>query len=104
VWPVFLRFRGGKGVATAAGVFLALLPVPTLFAAGVFALVLALTRYVSLGSLLGAIALIGGALLRREPPPLSAVAVLAGILIFYKHRSNIARLMRGEEQAIGRRN
>jgi glycerol-3-phosphate acyltransferase PlsY len=102
IWSVFLKFRGGKGVATAAGVFLALLPEPTLFAVGVFTLVLLFTRYVSLGSILAAVTLVTYTWLRNEPLLLSVLATVAGLLIIFRHRSNIVKLIRGEENRFGK--
>lgn len=101
---VFLRFRGGgKGVATAAGVFLALTPLPLLGALGVFGVAVAATRMVSVGSILAALALpaleyraVGAA------PAFVASIAVAGFVVF-THRSNIARLMAGTEPRLGRR-
>ncbi len=96
VFSPFLRFRGGKGVATAAGAFFYLLP--SLAWAGVtaFALVLAFFRYVSLASLSAALAVALTALL-AAPPAHSLFAVSAAALLFWTHRENIRRLIRGEE-------
>ncbi|MCC6927375.1 MAG: glycerol-3-phosphate 1-O-acyltransferase PlsY [Gemmatimonadaceae bacterium] len=94
---------GGKGVATAAGVFAALAPLPFLAAFLTFLVVVAATRYVSLGSMLGAAALATTVLVREGPAsPLSAVALVVAIFVFWTHRTNIARLMRGEESRLGR--
>lgn len=101
--PVFLLWRGGgKGVATAAGVFLGLALVPTLIALGVFAAAVGLTRYVSLGSLLAAVTLPLVTLLSRgvHAPVFVASAVVGGFVI-WTHRANIGRLRRGDERRIG---
>jgi glycerol-3-phosphate acyltransferase PlsY len=97
IWTVFLRFRGGKGVATSAGVFAALLPVPTLFAVVVFALATALTKHISLGSISGALILPVAAVLLHEPRPLAAMAALVSLLILLKHIPNMKRLLEGKE-------
>ena len=101
-FPVWLRFRGGKGVATAAGVFLALCPKALLAALILFALVVWYSRYVSLGSLVAAAAIPLLVYLLWAPhfaPPI--IVTLGGIaialLVIYQHRANIGRLIRGEE-------
>lgn len=103
VYPVWLRFRGGKGVATALGVFLALLPAVVLPAVGVFALVVLVTRFVSLASILAAATLpIFGILLSpdRSPLYLGGLCFIA-LLVVLKHHANIARLLAGRESRFG---
>jgi glycerol-3-phosphate acyltransferase PlsY len=104
VYSVFVRFRGGKGVATAAGVVLALAPIPLLISFAIWAVVLKATGYVSLGSMLGAIAFpIGAATLGTANPYVLPVGcVLAGFIVF-THRTNIRRLLAGTENRFGRR-
>ncbi len=105
VFPVWLRFHGGKGVATALGVFLAIAPLAVLIAFVVFAAVVLLSRYVSLASVCGAAALLLADLLlfgSRQTPFLRAVVVLVPLLIILKHRANIVRLMRGTESRFGK--
>jgi len=106
VWPLWLRFRGGKGVATLTGVFLVLAPGPLLAAAGAMALAVLLTRRMSVGSLVLAAALpVAVRLLDPEstaarlPALLLALACLA--LACYTHRANIRRLLAGEEPPLG---
>lgn len=96
-FSVFLGFQGGKGVATSAGVFLALLPEATLIAAIVFGITVWSTRMVSLGSILAAITLTIVALLSPVSFTLHAIVVLVATLVIWKHRSNIGRILRGEE-------
>lgn len=94
---VFLKFRGGKGVATAGGVFLGLCPLPTLIAAAVFVMVVALTRMVSAGSITAAAVLVIAIHVLPYGWPLRAIATLIALLVVVKHRSNIQRILRGEE-------
>ncbi len=102
IWPVWLGFRGGKGVAAAAGAFAVIAPWATGVATLVFAVCLGLTRYVSVGSLLGAIALAIAALALGEPAAIVASAGAAATLIIWRHRENIARLRRGTELRVDR--
>jgi acyl phosphate:glycerol-3-phosphate acyltransferase len=104
VRPVFLWGKGGgKGVATASGVFTALAPIPALCAMVSFVIVVAMTRYVSLGSLIGAVVLPVAVLLQqRAVTPFVIVSVAVGAFVFWTHRENIGRLRRGEERRVGR--
>jgi glycerol-3-phosphate acyltransferase PlsY len=104
IFPVWLRFRGGKGVATGVGVFLMLAPIAVALAAVVFVVVVAWTRYVSLGSILAAVAIPFFVLLQNAfiPPvaplaPLLSATVVGAALIVFAHRENIGRLVRGDE-------
>ena len=104
IFPVWLRFRGGKGVATGAGVFLMLHPTVVLFAGVVFIVVVVLTRYVSLGSIIGAATIplsiwLLHAFVRRElsVAPMLACATAGALLIIFAHRGNITRLVNGTE-------
>jgi acyl phosphate:glycerol-3-phosphate acyltransferase len=103
VRPIFLFGKGGgKGVATTGGVFLALAWLPTVIAAGIFALVVIATRFVSLGSLAAAVALpIGIGFSKGFNSTLFAVSALIGVFVFWAHRANIARLKRGVEPKFG---
>ena len=105
VRPIYLKFgRGGKGVATAAGVFLALAPIQTLLTLVIFAVVMLSSGYVSLGSLISATmlpVLLGVTVGVRSP--LFAVSVLLAVFVFWTHRANIARLRKGEEHRFGRK-
>lgn len=101
-FPIWLRFRGGKGVATAAGVFLSLCPSALLAALILFLLVVGFWRYVSLGSVAAAAAAPLLIYLLWAPhfaPPESVTltALAIATLVIYKHRANIVRLSRGEE-------
>lgn len=96
-FSLFLRFRGGKGVATSAGVFLGLALYPTLVAAAAFALVLAATRMVSAGSIVAALSLVIAAQLFPLALPVRVLATGVALLVIVKHRTNIRRILRGEE-------
>jgi glycerol-3-phosphate acyltransferase PlsY len=95
-FPVWLRFRGGKGVATAAGVVVALTPTVAAIAIGVFILVVLATRYVSLGSMLGAIAAAPAAYLLGYVQAAELYLLLA-LIIALKHAGNLRRLAQGTE-------
>ncbi|MEW5724303.1 MAG: glycerol-3-phosphate acyltransferase, partial [Thermodesulfobacteriota bacterium] len=97
VFSPFLGFKGGKGVATALGVFLGLTPLSVLPAVVVFVAVTALTGYISAGSLSGAAVVPLAALCLSEPPRILVLTVVLAAVIFLRHRENIARLRRGEE-------
>lgn len=103
VKPIFLLGKGGgKGVATASGVFLALAPIPALCAVGAFVITVAASRYVSLGSLVGAIVLpVAIAVQARGATPMLFVSAAVSAFVFWTHRDNIGRLMRGEERRVG---
>ena len=93
----WLRFRGGKGIATSAGVLVSLLPIAFGFALITFLVVLAFTSYVSLASLVAALILPFAAWLTQSNPRLVWLAAVLAALAFYKHRSNIRRLIAGKE-------
>lgn len=106
IFPVWLRFRGGKGVATGVGVFLMLAPIAVALAAVVFFVVVAWTRYVSLGSILAAVAIPLFVLLQNafiSPveflAPVMSTAIAGAALIVFAHRENIRRLIRGTESS-----
>ena len=103
VFPVYVGFRGGKGVATAAGMLLATAPWPMACAAGVFLVTVLLSGFVSLGSMLGAVcvpvlvAVFGRHGVGSYPPLLLGLAAALPLFIFFTHRKNIVRLARGTE-------
>jgi glycerol-3-phosphate acyltransferase PlsY len=100
IYPVWLRFHGGKGVATACGVFWMLAPLATAIAATVFVLVVWITRYVSLGSIVATMVLPPLAMFTDKSVPVVIGAGLAALLIVQRHRANLARLMEGSERRI----
>jgi glycerol-3-phosphate acyltransferase PlsY len=104
VFPVWLRFKGGKGVATALGVFCVLFPKAILISLPIFIVVVALTRYVSLGSILGAIAFPVAAYFIEKPDHLSlALTSAVALIVVAKHHQNISRLFSGTENRFGAR-
>jgi acyl phosphate:glycerol-3-phosphate acyltransferase len=97
LFSLFLRFSGGKGVATAFGVFVILIPAAAASSAVVFGVTAYSTRYVSLASMLAALALPGFAWACDYPAPIVAAAALVAALIVVRHRGNLSRLYRGKE-------
>ncbi len=105
-WPVYLRFKGGKGVATSAGVLIGIAPAAVLIGALCWGVICALSRYVSLASIAAAVAvpLAGWILyLPARGPLLPGVLTLLGIVIIARHRANIRRLLNGTENRFGPR-
>ncbi len=105
VFPIWLGFRGGKGVASGLGVFLALAPLACACACGVFLAVFLLTKYVSLASILGAAAfpLFGLYFLHSRTPIVIAGFLFIPLLIIVKHHQNIRRLLSGTESRFGQK-
>jgi glycerol-3-phosphate acyltransferase PlsY len=103
IYPVWLRFHGGKGVAVAAGVFSVLTPVPTGIAASLFLLTVWVTRYVSLGSIAATVALPPVAWWAGAPRGVVATAAGIAALIVFRHRANLRRLRLGTERRMGTR-
>jgi len=105
VFPIYTRFRGGKGVATAAGMLAVVAPIPVGCAAGVFAIAVVASGIVSLGSILAAWTLPIASLLFAAYSPVSYPPLLFGLtfalaaFITYTHRKNISRLIGGEERS-----
>jgi len=104
-WPVYARFRGGRGVSTGLGGLLAMSPLVTLGSAVVGVVAIGLSRYVSLGSVLGAatalLLMLSFTILRWEPWPYLIYTLVAAPLIILQHRDNIARIWAGTERKLG---
>jgi len=100
IFPVWLGFRGGKGVATGAGVFLVLAPFALLCAGVLFLTIVVSTRYVSLGSMIAAAMIPVLIWLQSDSRPLLIAAVAGALLIVFAHRGNIERLAQGTESRI----
>jgi acyl phosphate:glycerol-3-phosphate acyltransferase len=101
MFPIWLRGQGGKGVATGAGAFLPLAPLPTLVSLVTFALTLALSRYVSVSSIAGTVALAVATRVTGLPPPITLAAVASAALVIWKHRGNLRRIANGTENRLG---
>jgi len=107
IWSVFSRFRGGKGVATAAGVFGALAPAAAAVSIVAWLAIVLTTRYVSLGSIVAAVllpvAVVASRALacRPQPPALIAASVAIAVIVLVTHRANIRRLRNGTENRFG---
>lgn len=105
-FPVYLKFKGGKGVATSAGVLIGVAPAAFGVGIGVFAILFALFRYVSLGSIAAAIVVPVASFLfeqaKDEPNYFTTyVLVVLGVVVIWRHRANIGRLLAGTENRIG---
>jgi glycerol-3-phosphate acyltransferase PlsY len=103
VYPCWIGFRGGKGVATACGAFAVLTPIAALCAGALFVATVWWTRYVSLGSLVASASLGPIAYLANTPGPVVFGAIVAAAIIFERHRTNLARLHAGTERRLGQR-
>jgi len=101
LYPVFLKFKGGKGIATGLGVFLSLSPLPAILSLLVFAVVVYRWRYISLGSLAATAAFPVFLALFNPPKTYIPFAIIISILIFYRHHENIGRLLAGRESRFG---
>ena len=97
VFSLFLKFKGGKGVATALGVFLALAPLAVAIAIGLFAVLMFVWRYVSLGSISAAAAMPLAVYLLGGSPTITIVTLVIALIVIVRHRENIGRLLSGTE-------
>lgn len=102
-WPVYFRFKGGKGIATTVGVMATLAFVPACIGGAIAIAAIALTRYVSVGSLLFAVALPVAMALDGHNPYEVGGAIIVAALAFLRHRSNIVKLAKGTENKLGQR-
>lgn len=96
-YPIFLRFRGGKAVACFVGAFVYIAPLALAFTIVVFLMVVALTKYISLGSIFGALAFPVAVWFTAAPAPIFAASIAAAIIVIYRHKTNMVRLKNGSE-------
>ena len=99
-FPVLLKFRGGKGIASSTGILMGLFPVPTLIGVLVFLLVVRSTRMVSLGSLVFVLGMALYAVISGQPAALALLAVSLALFAFIRHRENIRRILAGQENML----
>ena len=99
-WSLFLKFGGGMGVATSAGVFLGLVPLPTLIALAVFVAVVMWTRMVSAGSVAAAVVLTIAVFFTSEELTLRVITLAVAMLVIFRHRENIQRILGGKENRL----
>jgi glycerol-3-phosphate acyltransferase PlsY len=99
----WLKFKGGKGIATSAGVYFALAPLAAGIALGAWMVVFALGRYVSVASIAAAVALPTAVWLTKDNLFLGIVTTALGLLAIFKHRGNIQRLLKGTERRLGQK-
>ncbi len=99
-WPIFFSFKGGKGVLTSFAVILYMSPIPAILCLAIFIIIVAWTRYVSLGSVMGAICWPVLSLFFDLPALMIAIAVLMAFLIVFRHKQNIIRLLNGTEKKL----
>ncbi len=102
-FSIFTKFKGGKGVATAAGGVLVLMPVPCLIGCGAWIVTFFATRYVSLGSIMGAITVPAAGWVLVPSLPLNIVVTALGAFVIFRHRENIKRLLAGTENKFARK-
>ncbi len=98
-WPIYIGFRGGKGVATGCGIFLGMAPLSTLLVVLLWIIVLALTNIVSISSIIAVLALPGVMFLLHESPVIITIGAVLAIVTVARHHENIKRLIKGEERS-----
>ncbi len=100
-WPIYLRFKGGKGVATSLGAVISLTPIVALILLGLWIIIVGITRYISLASLAAAVLFPVFLIISHAPMAYILAGVLISAFAIYRHRSNIQRLLAGTELKIG---
>jgi glycerol-3-phosphate acyltransferase PlsY len=103
LYPVWLKFRGGKGVATSAGVFLVFEPLAVAIAGAVFAAAVFSTHYVSVGSIIGTLTLVAAVVILGSPTAVVVGVLVAALAILHRHRGNLGRLLAGTERRVWER-
>lgn len=100
-FPIFIKFKGGKGVATALGAYLAIAPVSVLLSVTVFLIIVLLTKFVSLGSMMAIASYPVWVLFLNGNKAVVVMSLVVLVLILFKHRENMQRLIRGDERKLG---
>lgn len=103
-WPIYFQFKGGKGVMTSFAVILMFSPIAALICLAVFIIIVAITRYVSLGSMVSAVLFVVIALILNEPMPMILIGTALATLIIIRHSANIKRLITGNEKKLAFKN
>jgi glycerol-3-phosphate acyltransferase PlsY len=103
IFTCWLKFKGGKGIATSCGVYFALAPLACALSLGLWILTLAVTRYVSVASIIASVGLPFAVALTQDSLVLTLCTVGVSALAIYKHKSNIQRLLNGTEHRVGRK-
>lgn len=102
-WPLYFSFKGGRGAATMLGVFLALIPIEALIVFAIVIVIIAVTRYVSLGSIIGATAIPITMLITGKPSEYFYFGLVIALVIIFQHRENIKRLLNKQESKLGQK-
>ena len=102
-WPIYFKFKGGRGVATTLGVFLGIATIPALIVFGIFLVIVGITRYVSLGSIIAAICVPVFAVILNYPWEYFFFGVIIALIIVLRHTENIKRLSKGQEPKLGQK-
>lgn len=102
-WPLYFSFKGGKGVLTSFAVLLFVSPYAALIALAFFVIVVAITRYVSLGSILASLVVVAMTYVFKSLGPVFYLTIFVSILVIIRHRTNIVRLIKGRESKLGQK-
>lgn len=102
-WPIFLEFRGGKGIATSLGVIIVINPIIALYSLLIGVIIIAISKYVSLGSMLGSFSFLVLNIIYFKSVNMLIFAIILTILAIFQHRSNIKRLLNGTESKLGQK-
>ncbi|SNX52762.1 glycerol-3-phosphate 1-O-acyltransferase PlsY [Thermoanaerobacterium sp. RBIITD] len=102
-WPIFLGFRGGKGIATSLGVIIVINPIIALYSLLIGVIIITISKYVSLGSMLGSLSFLVLNIIYFKSVNMLIFAIILTILAIFQHRSNIKRLLNGTESKLGQK-
>lgn len=102
-WPIVLKFKGGKGIATTIGLMLPIDPIMVLVIVAAGVTLIAFTKYVSLGSIFGMVAFPAAMIITQKPYEYMAMSIILSVMAVYRHRNNISKLIKGTESKIGQK-